>query len=563
MEGVGIPLICSMVAVVTLAAPPPQVPQQARATSFLAGRVIDGTTKQPVGGVPVYAWGIPAYSQAPSKDEGELVMGLDSTYSGEVVSDANGRFVFESIPAGAYVLNHSEHWTPVGDGQRVTAADVVLWPLSTISGRVLDERGQPAINVPIVVVPIDPTPYDLGWIPTVTDDRGMFAVSRPAGTYMLAAMPSPVTRPSTLRAPNREGQPAIFQTTFYGQTPSANGASRISVGPGEERGGVDVVLRSTPIRRVTGIAEGVNDPLGVSVQLLRPNPLVESVEQAIGSTSVDAQGRFAFSNVPASAYRVRARRLPELPYASHAIAALRSLPDAPTIWAEETITVVDRDIELRLALRTGARVTGRVEFDGSSQRPSSEQLLQRALVIQGLGQPDARFLGTYLPDDRFSTIQLAPGRYQFRPLEPKSWYVRSVVVGGRDVRDVALDLGDHDVVDGVITFTDRVATIAGRVRREPPFETTRGSVAIFPTDRTMWPEAGSAPRRVVSVILGTSGVFEAAVPPGSYFVVAIAGDIPGGLWTVALEQMSRVATPVAVGDGQRVNQELRFQRISR
>jgi hypothetical protein len=134
------------------------------------------------------------------------------------------------------------------------------------------------------------------------------------------------------------------------------------------------------------------------------------------------------------------------------------------------------------------------------------------------------------------------------------------MAGGRDIRDYPVDLVRSDVRDAVITFTDRHSAVAGRLIREGPADLTRGWITVFPTDRAYWAEYGVYPRRIAFIQCGRSGLFEADLPPGSYYVVATTWSTRGRLSVDQLASLAASATPVVVGDGQTVYQEVRFSR---
>jgi hypothetical protein len=57
------------------------------------------------------------------------------------------------------------------------------------------------------------------------------------------------------------------------------------------------------------------------------------------------------------------------------------IPDDPTLWAAAPVTVGETDVTgVGVALSAGARLTGRVEFEGSAQPPPAERIAQ--LIVQ-------------------------------------------------------------------------------------------------------------------------------------------------------------------------------------
>ena len=87
--------------------------------------------------------------------------------------------------------------------------------------------------------------------------------------------------------------------------------------------------------------------------------------------------------------------------------------------------------------------------------------------------------------------------------------LKSVVHEGRDIRDYPFEIGSTDIRDVVLTFTDRRSAVRGRVFRDSLYETTRGWVTIFPSDRALWSDYGSSSDGSHSSNWARSGVFEA------------------------------------------------------
>jgi hypothetical protein len=252
-----------------------------------------------------------------------------------------------------------------------------------------------------------------------------------------------------------------------------------------------------------------------------------------------------------------------MPSMTHGIAPLKELPPDPTLWAEVPIAIADRDAEMTVALRPGARIRGRIEYDGVLPRPGLEERSQHTFVVERADGIESDFRGAYLSVDRFSTIQMPPGQYVIRPRAPKGWRLKSVAVNGRTLNDDPVDVAHADIDDAAITFTDRRSTIAGRIVREGPDDATRGWVTIFPTDREYWRAYGVYPRRIVFIESGRSGAFEAEVPPGSYYVAATRESTRGRLTVSQLTTLATSAAAVFVGDGQTVRQDVRFPRGQR
>jgi hypothetical protein len=127
---------------------------------------------------------------------------------------------------------------------------------------------------------------------------------------------------------------------------------------------------------------------------------------------------------------------------------------------------------------------------------------------------------------------------------PAPWTLESVTLAGLDVTDAAFNVGESDVNDLVITFTDRPASVTGSVIGN----VAEATVFMFPANRTRWVDARAGSRTFRVMRPATSGAYTLAnVPPGDYLILAIrdedAGDWPDQQF---LARLAGVATTVKV-----------------
>jgi hypothetical protein len=251
----------------------------------------------------------------------------------------------------------------LADGERVGDAIIRLWRYGVITGTVLDEAGEPAIDLPVRAyrrLTVDGRPQLMPPAQTArTDDRGRYRFARltpgdyvvvvpltqstlPGATYdalIQAVITDPVKPPewafdlmlsggmqglqgSPSRVgdamwgasfagtppPSASGPSTSYRTTYYPSANSAAQASLITVRPGEERTGIDMQLSLVPTLRVSGAVRGPAGPmpnLGVRLQPANAD-LIPDLE---GTTAVThADGTFTFINVPTGSYVIKVIR---------------------------------------------------------------------------------------------------------------------------------------------------------------------------------------------------------------------------------------------------------------
>ena len=149
-----------------------------------------------------------------------------------------------------------------------------------------------------------------------------------------------------------------------------------------------------------------------------------------------------------------------------------------------------------------------------------------------------------------------PGRYLAGPPSlPAPWSVESITLAGQDVTDAAFNVGDADLNDLVITYTDRPASIAGSVSGAA----AEATVFLFPVNRARWPDARLGSRTFRSVRPSTAGTYLLTnVPPGDYYIAAIR-DEDAGAWPDSqfLVRLAAAATAVKVAPNQQASLTLK------
>jgi uncharacterized protein (DUF2141 family) len=386
-------------------------------------------------------------------------------------------------------------------------------------------------------------------------------------------------------APSEDGQVVMsYTTTFHSDSTLVTNATIVTVGSGEDKSGIDFQIRPARTAKVSGILTGPDGPVKFfGLRLLRAD-----VDQFASDTTMDpimstttSAGEFTFLSVPPGAYVLKAVKVPDangpmmsfvINSDSGPINAMRpdmSVPSTkPSLWASLPVQVAGADIrDLVVMLKTGARLTGHVEFDGVTPPPAENLLKQISVSVDppgsAFGFSNFSFFqswrGQLTDAGTFTSVQLPPGRYFIRNLNPpQGWMLDSITANGVDVSDVAMDIGSSDINDVVIRFTDRRTQLSGVVRNGARQPDATASVMAFPADRALWTDYSSSPRRLrVSRSTSTGSFTMPTLPPGDYLVVAIS-DTDGGSFPDPkfLEKISSLATRVTIDRGQTKTQDL-------
>jgi hypothetical protein len=218
--------------------------------------------------------------------------------------------------------------------------------------------------------------------------------------------------------------------------------------------------------------------------------------------------------------------------------------------------------DLSVPLRNGLRVSGRVEFMGSAERPTSDQIPAIAVTLEPADGRTTAATGTVRgriePSGTFTTMGVPAGKYVLRVTAPRGWSLRGASFGGQDIVDSPVELRDSDASGVVITFIDRAADLTGSVSAANGSPDATATVIAFPGDRSMWVGTGSSPRRLKNSRTGKDGAYSiSGLPAGDYLVAAVP-EAAAADWQNPdfLDSLSRSATRVHIDEGEKKSQSL-------
>ena len=332
------------------------------------------------------------------------------------VTDAEGRYEFRDLPAGRYTLTatkpgfvtinygqtrpfESGKAIELGEAQVLDKADFTVPRGSAISGRIVDEFGEPLADAQVsamrstwvngrrrlqstgrVAQTNDLGQYRIYGLPpgdyfvsASHERRGeMMVVDRVAATFVAAGASSSGPGPSASEP--KSG----YAPTYFPGTSNGSEAQKITLAVGQEMSSADFSLLPVRLVRVTGTVIGSDGrPLeGAMISTSARNQSESHVMFPMaGSSRTDKNGQFTLNNIAPGEYTLQARGMNIMSSSDGGDRMVFTMTrvgggDGSTEFGSVPLSVGGDDVSnVMVVTSKGASVTGRVTFEGA--KPSN------------------------------------------------------------------------------------------------------------------------------------------------------------------------------------------------
>lgn len=526
-------------------------------------------------------------------------------------TDNRGQFVFEGLRAGRYnVMVQKPGYIQISYGQRRVGGAGTQIPLNdgerrnieillpkgaVITGMVLDERGEPAINASVRPMRYTMTSGRRRAQQSgggQTDDRGIYRLhSLQPGEYSVCAVvqnrgpmndaqrfqmemdmlrrsldnaQSPAARKQMLeRMAQLQAQKVEQTEPAMGYAPSCFPASSPTpsttfvVAAGEERAGVDIQLSLTPVARIGGtiVAPGGKPPRNLNIMLMNADDALSDIERQGASTT--SEGHFSFQSVAPGRYTIAARTMPMGPPPRPRDTA-RPAEDPP-LWGTAEVAVAGQDVsDVVIELQRGVTVSGQVVFQPTTLTPPADfGTTQLSMFPFAPEQNNFMFMGPSpqakvdAASGKFTIPDVMPGKYRLSGGLGQGWLLESATAGDQDVLDLPLEVkGGRDVSGVVMTFGDRITELSGTVADSKGQPATEQTLLLYTTDRRFWTPQS---RRIRTTRAGDDGHYTfRMIPPGEYRLTTLVDPEPGSWYDrELLEQLDTTSVRIVLTEGEK------------
>jgi Carboxypeptidase regulatory-like domain len=490
------------------AAQPPREPAASlsSASASVRGRATDAATGKPLRMVRVML--------TPQTRQANLVARSTRT-------DNDGRYQFLGLPPASYVVSFQKaryanaalgqtaadaagRPLTLTAGQALDDADLALQRAAAITGRVLDDLGDPLPGATVTAMKpgfrttgralVSGGPYAL------TDDRGQYRLAQlPPGDYFIVAKE---------RADGAFGIMADadigLAITAYPAATALRGARVVTVSGGSDTAGIDIAMMPATPAVVAGVLLDVSQQPAPNVEMILRTDNDGPGGGIGGSARTGPDGTFRFPRVLPGAYELHARY--NIRPSQGAIVPLTVTPGA--------------DANLTVQLTTGGRIRGRVvPPEGATADPATLRInaLPISDSVYGTG-----FGGPVAPDWTFDWDFLLAARIiRSQPSGlPDGWYLKSVMRGDEDITDAPISFTGAEVVDNVsVILTTEKTVLTGRAVDSDAKPVSDYTVIVFPDEPSQWQ---SWSRYMQTARPDQSGEFRVqGLPPGRYLAAAV------------------------------------------
>jgi hypothetical protein len=527
-------------------------------TATLRGRVIAGDLGQPL-----------RRAQVRLQSTGPFTPGQPPD-NRLATTDASGRYEFKEVRAGRYIVTASKAGPYVTvaygqqrqtdpskpidvlEGQTVEKIDFSLPLGGVITGRILDEFGDPVADVQVAAVRNMYSGGTRRLLPSgragTTNDIGEFRIfALPPGDYYVSA-----TIRNAINLQQETDDRSGYAPTYYPGTAELAGAQKLTVAAGQTMSGITLALLPIRTARVSGTAFNSRGEPIRGLVIATPRDGLQPVGPGASPGQVRPDGSFAILGLTPGDYWLLVQ------------GQTSNGPDAE--YASADITVTGTDINnVRIVSAKPSTMTGRITFasgDPSSLKPST-------IRVGAQPAPAAGFTGPVPPpvalhDDWSFESTVRPGmmRLSLVALPSSSWIVKAIRYRGADIIDTGLEVRPNEDVTSIeVELTDRISNVSGAVTNGRGEAVKDYWTVVFARDRDKW----APPSRYIRTSRGDQdGRFKmTGLPPGDYVALALETLEPGeSNDPEVLDRMLR-SRPISfsIGEGETKALELKLSSL--
>ncbi len=441
-------------------------------------------------------------------------------------TDASGHYKFESIDPGRYNMSADragfvpQQYGAKGParpgtmitltaGQNIKDAVFKLTPQGVVTGRVVDEDGDPMAHV---MLQCQSYRYNNGKKQLMpagmanTNDLGEYRIfGLPPGRFYVSAFLQSFQQQGAAVDPKKTFEEG-YAPVYYPNASNAEAAAPLEITPGAQLRGIDLTLTKTRTVRLRGVVTvaGTNKPVRANVSLMGRESTGMAMNRAFGR-GVDDKGNFEIHSVVPGSY----------------VLIAQTYEDNKQSLAKVPVEVGTSNIDgLQIVVNPAADLTGRVLIENNAESHADNNGATFNVSLQskvpgpfgggGSAQADK--------DGAFRIRNVMPDAYTVNMYGLRdNFYLKSVRLGDADVTEAGIDLS-QGVSAGELTVivSPDGGQVDGTVQNEKSEPAAGTTVVLIPSA-----EKRSILRFYKTTIADASGTFSLkGITPGEYKLFA-------------------------------------------
>jgi protocatechuate 3,4-dioxygenase beta subunit len=517
--------------------------------------------------------------------------------SRSTMTDGDGRFDFRDLPAGrisvsavksGYVSVQYGQTRPLesgkpielADGQLLDKADILMPRGSVISGRVLDEFGDPVTDAMVTAMRSAWTDGRRRLRPAgrtaMSNDLGQFRLYglAPGDYYVSATVRDMAVMEMSMAAMSGASSGASTPTsgyapTYFPGTPNGADAQKITIAAGQDAQNTDFALLPVRLARITGTVISSD---GKPVEGSMINAVPRGGDMAFGpmfgggSARTNRSGAFTLTGVAPGDYVLQTRSLHITTSDAGDMMTFSARIGGPDGAESETgslpLSVSGDDVSnVVIVTAKGATATGQVTFEGGAQPANlaTLRILAAPTLLDGEMMGPGGSPATVKADGTFELRGLSGARMIRAAGLPPGWMLKAVHANGVDVTDTGIDLKPGEALAGMdVVLTSKMTELSGTVKGASGAAVKDYTLVVFSDDPQRWTLPNT--RYVVGTRPDQEGRFRVrSLPAGSYYAAAT-DYIAQGEWgdPDVLDRLKREATKFTLAEGQTLTLDLQM-----
>lgn len=518
-----------------------------RGTSTIRGQVVAADT-----GTPLRRAVVRAFSQGGGNGMGQ--------------TDAEGRYEIANLPAGRYFVSAqrtgyvnlqlgqrapNQPGTPleIADGQTLDKVNFALPRGGAISGRIVDELGEPLASVQVSVHRYAFTGGARRLIFSGsdggndrTDDLGQFRLfGLPPGDYFISATLRTMEF-TPMNVTSTSGGSDGYASTYYPGATTLAEARPVTVRAGQDVTNVSFALVAARVARISGrITTSAGEPFAGGMVMVAPrNNDVMGMGLGMSGAQVRPDGTFQTGGLPPGTYTV-------------IVQPRDGRRDTEAEVARVDVQVNGEDVQdVLIVTGRGGIIRGRIVSDDGTELPFKPAEARIFAIARDPSQPMMGMRPSAVePDFTFEVTGLTEGVRLGFSADAAGWTLRHAWKDNVDLADEAVDIGPGQTVEGVeLVVTRKVTELTGLIADGRNQPVTDATVVIFPENKERWQAFNS--RYIRQTRPDTSGKYSVRLTPAQNYRAVVVRGLENGQQSDPefLARALEHATPFDIGEGE-------------